>query len=499
MDTATVSHIDTGCGVVPTEPVVGHMWAKVPQSAPSGPRLQYLLGDELAPLVEEALEGFEPRGHQVGLPVLMLDGGEPWELGNAWMRETFSGSGSTTRENYAGDVLAFADWCRAEGIDVGATTPRDLMEYRRVRVHDDGAMPRTWNRNLMGIVSFLRWLEERDGLKRTPARLKELRVPEGTSPVHAVDRADFQLFRNVGLRGLGLDGRPDPGFTGETGERDSLYADLIIVTGLRRSEAAHLLLTDLPLARRGKDRLHFVELPAVICKGGKARQVQLPDAFLARYWRYLESEWCSLVDAAQKSYRRSEPIIISDLEGGVGRIGSRVIRLETTPPRERRRLVLQAHVARSLGLPAEDNWLVPLGVFPGHAVPLPTPQHWTSTFAAADSRVNALLTKAGRDPLPPIRPHVVRHTFGVEYLRSAMQLMQGRGVDALMSQDERRIRRHFENPINELRLLMGHATVETTLGYLTVLRRSDPLAMLPFSSWAEELLGGEGAGEDVDA
>ena len=79
-----------------------------------------------------------------------------------------------------------------------------------------------------------------------------MRVRTSDRPSRSVDRTTYIRFRDVGMRGMALDGSLDAGFTGLTGMRDGLFADLLVSTGMRRVEASHLLLTDLPAGKRGE-------------------------------------------------------------------------------------------------------------------------------------------------------------------------------------------------------------------------------------------------------
>jgi integrase len=49
---------------------------------------------------------------------------------------------------------------------------------------------------------------------------------------------DYRIFRDVGLRGLALDGTERPGARDRNGLRNALFADLLVTTGLRLEEAS---------------------------------------------------------------------------------------------------------------------------------------------------------------------------------------------------------------------------------------------------------------------
>ena len=56
----------------------------------------------------------------------------------------------------------------------------------------------------------------------------------------------FILFRDVGLRAHHAQGQADPAWRGHNGERDALFAEFLVATGLRLEEASSLLPADLP-------------------------------------------------------------------------------------------------------------------------------------------------------------------------------------------------------------------------------------------------------------
>ncbi|WP_436430938.1 hypothetical protein, partial [Enterococcus faecium] len=61
------------------------------------------------------------------------------------------------------------------------------------------------------------------------------------SDVHFIDLTDYRAFREVGLRGLTVEGTERPGARDRNGARNALFADLLVTTGLRLEEASFLL------------------------------------------------------------------------------------------------------------------------------------------------------------------------------------------------------------------------------------------------------------------
>ncbi|WP_404385910.1 site-specific integrase [Knoellia locipacati] len=152
----------------------------------------------------------------------------------------------------------------------------------------------------------------------------------------------------------------------------------------------------------------------------------------------------------------------------------------------RMRLVADHRLAAKLGLPTEDGWLVPLTVFPGTKRPGLAPNTWTKILKNADKRVRYLCTKSGKAMPVRITPHTLRHTFAVEHLRACLAAMKE--VLDVEPTDVRRLRRYLMNPLIEVRQMLGHSSITTTLVYLTEVAEDDPLAQLAYSSWTDAFL-----------
>jgi integrase len=66
--------------------------------------------------------------------------------------------------------------------------------------------------------------------------------------VRFVDLPAYHVFRDVGLRGLTVEGAERPGARDRNGARNALFADLLVTTGLRLEEASFLLAAEIPAA-----------------------------------------------------------------------------------------------------------------------------------------------------------------------------------------------------------------------------------------------------------
>lgn len=79
---------------------------------------------------------------------------------------------------------------------------------------------------------------------------------------------------------------------GRHGERNVLFSELLVTTGLRLEEAASLLAVELPApdGMPATQRSLSFRLPAAIAKGRRAREISLPVRLLRRLTDYLAIE-----------------------------------------------------------------------------------------------------------------------------------------------------------------------------------------------------------------
>ena len=126
------------------------------------------------------------------------------------------------------------------------------------------------------------------------------------------------------------------------------------------------------------------------------------------------------------------------------------LRLETTTPDERRRLVIHGRD----GTPIEPAalWLSEVGL------PI-TPNSWEAVFARASRRCQAA------DLAYDVSPHQLRHSFAVHMLAL---LIRQRFGEAHKDQDlsGAAYRRLLGDPLQQVQRLLGHSSLATTYIYL---------------------------------
>jgi integrase len=121
-----------------------------------------------------------------------------------------------------------------------------------------------------------------------------------------LDLPRYPVFREVGLRGRLPDGQADPTWRGRNGERNALFAELLITTGLRLQEASSLLLTELPEQDTRHDpaaRSLAFRLAAATAKGSRSRDIRMPIRIIRQLRGYARIERENALARAPRSSR----------------------------------------------------------------------------------------------------------------------------------------------------------------------------------------------------
>ena len=148
-----------------------------------------------------------------------------------------------------------------------------LRAFKNARLHAKDPRQRitlgTWTRSLAPVDKWVAWSLSQELLPKEPFRYVEKTVltphgparvrvnaaaepSRGRKPIEFLPYEDYLLWRDVGLLGYLPDGAPDPKWKGRNGERNGLFADLLVSTGMRLGENASLLVPEIPpLAAHG--------------------------------------------------------------------------------------------------------------------------------------------------------------------------------------------------------------------------------------------------------
>jgi integrase len=462
-----------------------------PQLARSGQvdeaRLDMLLGTELAERVRAL--GVAPDPRAARLPVLLGPGGEPWLDGTLALRAARDGAESTVRA-YASTLLRYYEWCLVNGVAPREATIDDLLDFREFRLDEDDVSAGTWNGDVAALGVLYRALLARGIVDRLPwLTLRSLRRPEGAGSVRSVGRETYQQFRDVGVSGYEMDGSLDRSFSVATPLRNAAYCDLLVTTGIRRVEASYLTLFDLP-PDPARDAFASGTLPGPICKGNKTRPWRLSRLWLNRLHGYHVSEWFDTVTTAQASLRRLRSAgrlrIVTDFDAERVQItGEGWRRVSGLSRAKRASLVMEHEVAERLGLDVVDGWIVPAALFPGTRIPAVSPDGWSSMFRIANLRVRELRRRAGLREWRRVTPHMLRHTFSLNYLQGRLAEMREPRRD---HPDFATLQALMMHPLIDLKNLLGHSSMTTTLLYLREITRQDAAHDAKQHSWIESFL-----------
>jgi len=369
-------------------------------------------------------------------------------------------------------------------------TVADRQAYEVWR-NRDPAGPRvkgtTWNREVATADGFYKWAVRKGLVASSPIEQRPNRGfrsgrgyrNRSGSEVAVEKRPDtrrhrldwlppetYRAFRDVGVRGYLLSGLRDPGFRGRCTARNAAFTDYMIRAGLRLEEQSSLTVYEVP-DRDGSRAYYRYWLPASIAKWGSARDVYVPDGTLRSVTDYIEIDRAEAVEQARATGRYErirDALVIEDPTRPRVRCQGRWLSLEDLLPAERRRLL----VATRDGLEPAALWLSEDGM------PL-TLHTWKYVFREASHRCRRLGLKIH------CHPHALRHSFAV----ITLEQLQRAHLRALGECNEAQ-RRHYTliwgDPLDWVRIRLGHASIETTLIYLHTLKQLEMetrLALVP--------------------
>ncbi|MEV5920019.1 site-specific integrase [Streptomyces pseudogriseolus] len=410
---------------------------------------------------------------------------------NEYFTTELAGSPEDTQRAHASDLKLWLNflWRSRGRKDWRHATPEDRAAYKQWRTAD----PRgphidwtTWDREVASVNSFYKWAvnPRRKYAAENPILQRESRARDahgrrggGLTPAeasHTGPRKEvvwltphmYRTWRDVGLLGLTSEGLADPSFRGRFAARNGTYSDLMIRTGLRLCEQTSLSVFELPHPVPGKQNVR-TWLPWRIAKWGSARWVYLPASSLKAVWDYVEMERAEAIEDARDAgvYDRiRDPLIITDRAKPFVMVEGERLTVDQLGHAERRRLLIDTPD----GLEPAALWINENG--------LPSKGScWQEAFKTANKRTRRLRLGVRA------HPHALRHSYAVITLE---QLWRGHIQDlAEMNPAQRRTHQMiFGDPLNWVRLRLGHRSVTTTLRYLHALQELEletRLALIP--------------------
>jgi integrase len=430
--------------------------------------------------------------------VLAADGSYDVEL-NRFFREldAWGVRAASSVAAYARDISVFCRFLEQArgGKSIWVCNAADLAAFKRVRLHGDpeqAVSVSTWRRSIAALDKWAAWARYEgliaelpfryaDKTVWTPNGLQRIRVntasePDpGPAPVRFLAFEDYLTWRDIGLAGRLPGGRPDPSWRGLHDERNCLFADLLIFTGMRLGEAASLLVTELPGIRSSAGRVPGISLAAAVTKRSRARAVFPPLRLVRALHRYESIERGEMVERMRAAgrYRVGDDTVL------VRRAGPRSVTLADGPAVSVGKLdpVTRRHLT---GIDGSGELTGPLALWLGNdGLPL-HPAAWQAVFARASDRCARFGLEVRATP------HMLRHSFAVHMLglllrQTVAALGEAHTGGSLTSAQVKRLL--VGNPMRKLQLLLGHRNEATVYTYLDVLDEAQEIVASALEQW----------------
>lgn len=393
---------------------------------------------------------------------------------------------------YARDIVVWMRFLeeRRDGKSLWSVDRDDIAafhEARRLSEPPFRISASSWNRMIAALDKLYRWAVDEKIITSAPFTYRQFWSRASTSgapmtlaincakesgarngDMRFLDLPRYLVFRDVGLRGKLPDGRDDPTWRGRNGERNALFAELLITTGLRLQEASSLLLNELPGLDTRADsttpRSLAFRLAAATAKGSRGRDIRMPIRLIRQLQDYARIERENALARARRSnciHRIDRSISVEGCEHRALRLSdsdrSVKISVDQLPPSERARLV-ESRTGAPLAL-----WLTE----DGRPMPMAS---WEAVFVRASVRCRQF----GFDDMQ-VTPHMLRHSFAVHMLT----LLLREQIAWVVSERSRHLgsayRRVIGDPLLKLQRLMGHSRIESTYIYLDHLADSQEI------------------------
>ena len=393
---------------------------------------------------------------------------------------------------YAHDIFVWIRFLeeRRGGKQLWRADYNDVIAFHHARRLSDAPFrisASSWNRAIAALDKLYRWALEEGLIASSPFRYDQFfrhghgrgapKVVEGNRAreraarphdMQFVDIGRYLAFRDIGLRGRLPDGSEDPAWSGRNGERNAVFAELLVTTGMRLGEAGSLIIDELPRLTSDSPRILLFDLPGAITKGERPRRIRLPRRVLKLIGDYCDIE--RHVAAAKAPPPPVVPFVLSsDGCNAINGSGRRVA-LTRLRPQDRQRLLRSPD-----GMPEHASlWLTERG----QPVSSGT---WEVAFRRASQRCQIF----GLDVT--VTPHMLRHTFAVNMLSMLIREQVGAIFNPTDAHGAA-YRQMLGDPLRHLQHLLGHTNITSTYIYLDSLAEAQELVDAAADRWTAELM-----------
>jgi site-specific recombinase XerD len=419
-----------------------------------------------------------------GMPFILGDDGSYDHHLNRFFRAcpTLGVRSMNSLRAYARDILVWMRFLqeRCDGKSLWAACREDIAAFHEARRLSDPPFrisAASWNRAVASLDKLYRWALDEKIITSVPFAYRQswaypskpaLSQPGATNTarergarkgdVRFLDLEGFKAFRDVGLRGRLPDGREDPAWRGRNGERNALFAELLITTGLRLQEASSLMLMELPdlASMQGQTAKSVAfRLAAATAKGGRGREIRLPVRLIAELRALVAIER----DVSLGRNPRKGMVQLSERAIAVAGYEHRALRIG--PPECASRMTVDQLSAADRHRLVDAATGAPLTLWlteDGRSMSMAA---WEAVFLRASARCREM---GFRDM--HVTPHMLRHSFAVHMLNLLLREQIGWVTGEADRPFGAAWRRVIGDPLLKLQRLMGHARIESTYIYL---------------------------------
>ncbi|MFF5488616.1 integrase [Streptomyces virginiae] len=390
--------------------------------------------------------------------------------------EAFRNLERETKRNYGTDYRPLLTFLSSRGVSWREATQQDLADYRHWRCRAPENPRRIsgtkWDREAAAYTKLFRWGKVYP-LPVDVSRREDRAADSVSSRVSWLTPRTWGLWSDIGLRGHTRAGIAAPAWESRTEMRNTSFVQLLLSSGLRRQEGGALLTFELPAQRLRHGRYLHGRVAGALTRSKNSRTFYASVDSVGQVETYIESERAWAVQRAQAAGRYDRlPImrLVTRVTHGLkpkvewvdraGIVGAQ--ELSRLDWRERRWLFLEGPD----GPEPAWLWLTEQGL------PM-EPDRWNSVFRRANLRCEEVLLseeerKIGRNfriaevrgKTPYATPHSARHSMALYMLILLNELFESRY--GLTKADRRDFALLFGDPWWLVKVLLGHADVETT-------------------------------------
>ncbi|QYF74754.1 tyrosine-type recombinase/integrase [Cryobacterium sp. PAMC25264] len=379
----------------------------------------------------------------------------------------------STKKSYTADYRVLLNFLWARGIPWAETTQEDFEDFedwrRRSPENPRRVSGAKWGRELAAFKRLFDWAANERILPSSPLAVRSRFLPSGrvvevleaaprdvrSANVKWLTPDAFVQWRDVGLRGYTAEGLRAHDWRGRNDDRNSLFADLLFDSGLRRTEASSLLLAELPRLATGS-AFQWSNVSQAVSKSRRRRAFNMRTSTLRAVQTYVNT---TRAEAVRRGQARG-----LYTEGRAMRVVLRITdgyRQDVTwrdpSGTEHREAINNLSVAeRQTFLIEKNGSLEPWWLWLSESGEPFQVESWENVFRAANVRARDLIGEGA----PFCRPHMLRHTFALLMLVALMRAMDDRY--GLSPAERRDFEMLYGDPWRLVQNLLGHRDAKTT-------------------------------------